>query len=694
MFRVNSSCSRFYFSARVVVIGSILLIGANAQGGGSSRAVHPGDAYAYQIGQLSGISAEKKDSRYVFSGRNGFRIMLKPETGDAWDMQAVSVFGLMFSNTGESELVIDVMLRNDGATGWSNSSLGRTIVKPGETMPLGVSLCRSGDYAGTDPAYLRMSGKPDGTFRHWHTIDPKRVKQVLITCASKGEHCFELGAMGALQTMKPERMGVFPFIDAFGQYMLKDWAGKVTAEADLKLLSKKENNLHTQLGESKGFSIYGGWMDGPKLEATGFFRTEQYKDRWWFVDPEGYLFWSHGVTCVGVEFAGQTPTERNPAVFAGLPAKEDPDFGRFHTELDVEDNYKLREDVPHYDFTRANLYKKYGESWEADYPAQELRRMKSCRLNTIGAWSDNEVVAARGVPYTVMLHYEYAFAAEKLPDPFDLKTREGLRKAIQAYPVDFRDDPWCLGAFVNNELHWKNDSATLVKAILESEFENSAVRRFFRDTLKKKYGRIDALNKAWKTTFTAWDDLLRKVADDRLKSMDAADCAELTTRMADAFYRMVKEELHAHAPNVLYLGSRCNSGSPEVMRAMADHVDVISYNLYSFQPHLGFAGETERPVLISEFHYANVGGNNLGSGLRSAQDAVQQGRLYRSFVLEAVNHPQIIGTHWFQWRDQNAAGRYDGENYHVGFFDVVDGPNVELIRAAAEVGNQLYDFIK
>ena len=57
-------------------------------------------------------------------------------------------------------------------------------------------------------------------------------------------------------------------------------------------------------------------------------------------------------------------------------------------------------------------------------------------------------------------------------------------------------------------------------------------------------------------------------------------------------------------------------------------------------------------------------------------------------------NPQIIGAHWFPWRDQNAGGLYDGENYDIGFFDVADIPNEDLIRTAEEYGRNLYNSIK
>jgi len=54
----------------------------------------------------------------------------------------------------------------------------------------------------------------------------------------------------------------------------------------------------------------------------------------------------------------------------------------------------------------------------------------------------------------------------------------------------------------------------------------------------------------------------------------------------------------------------------------------------------------------------------------------------------------IVGAHWFQWHDQSVIGRWDGENYDIGFFDAVDKPNYSLIRAAESFGRTLYTDIK
>ena len=51
--------------------------------------------------------------------------------------------------------------------------------------------------------------------------------------------------------------------------------------------------------------------------------------------------------------------------------------------------------------------------------------------------------------------------------------------------------------------------------------------------------------------------------------------------------------------------------------------------------------------------------------------------------------PCCVGAHWFQHVDQPVLGRFDGENYNIGFVDVTDRPYPELTAAAREVNPRL-----
>ena len=56
----------------------------------------------------------------------------------------------------------------------------------------------------------------------------------------------------------------------------------------------------------------------------------------------------------------------------------------------------------------------------------------------------------------------------------------------------------------------------------------------------------------------------------------------------------------------------------------------------------------------------------------------------------AAAHPAVIGTHWFQWIDQPATGRSDGENYNIGLVDVTDRPYREMVEALRETHRRLF----
>jgi hypothetical protein len=78
-----------------------------------------------------------------------------------------------------------------------------------------------------------------------------------------------------------------PVVDQFGQWIPAAWPGKVTNLAQLEQQWAAEDTS-LQAGDF-GYCKYGGYLN-TKARATGFFRVEQIDGRWWFVDPDGHLF--------------------------------------------------------------------------------------------------------------------------------------------------------------------------------------------------------------------------------------------------------------------------------------------------------------------------------------------------------------------------------------------------------------------
>ena len=61
-------------------------------------------------------------------------------------------------------------------------------------------------------------------------------------------------------------------------------------------------------------------------------------------------------------------------------------------------------------------------------------------------------------------------------------------------------------------------------------------------------------------------------------------------------------------------------------------------------------------------------------------------------ALPAIASLAFVGAHWFQTFDESTTGRFDGENYQIGFLDICDTPYWETIAAAREVGYKLYSI--
>lgn len=86
-----------------------------------------------------------------------------------------------------------------------------------------------------------------------------------------------------------------PRVDRFGQSAEADFAGKVMDEAELRADAAVEAQTLPQVRQDPRLDAHGGVIS-PQLglKATGFFRVERIRGRWWFVTPEGNPFFLIG----------------------------------------------------------------------------------------------------------------------------------------------------------------------------------------------------------------------------------------------------------------------------------------------------------------------------------------------------------------------------------------------------------------
>ena len=618
-------------------------------------------------------------------------ITLVPPEGKC-DLSAYRYLAMEARNVGTKSVWLGCRVDNPGADGQKKCAQQGTEVAPGESETLKVDLVATRFRLSKALNLIGMRGAPG----HGE-LDATNVVGLVIFLANPSEdHAFVIDRIRVGGTVELLDADTFlPFIDTFGQFIHRDWPGKTKSVGDLRSRIESEARDLAEHPGPPDRGRYGGWLKGPELEATGFFRVDKHAGKWWLVDPDGLLFWSHGVDCVNP--CNNTPVSDRESYFADLPAENSP-LSQFYGRGNWAPHgyYKDHSPYRHYDFCRANLYRKYGEEWLEPYIDICHRRLKSWGMNTIANWSDGRISAKRCTPYVGTIHYNAPRIEgsegywSKFYDVFDPGFREALRKRMAGEVGKRAGDPWCIGFFVDNELSWGSDTS-LASAALASPADQPAKKQLVAD-LRKTYGTIDALNQAWGSAHASWDALLeaRSTPDE---DRAAEDLRRFYRRIAEAYFRTVRDAVKEVAPNQLYLGCRFAWVNDIAAGVATAYCDVVSYNRYTYSVEdLALPDGIDRPTIIGEFHFGALDRGMFHTGLRKAKDQAHRAELYEEYVRGALRNPQIVGTHWFQFHSQATTGRGDGENYQIGLLDICDTPYPETIDALRRVGYGMYRY--
>ena len=569
----------------------------------------------------------------------------------------------------------------------------------GKSGVLKVALKRAGD-GKLDGKLFGMRGYPV-TPGGPGTVDATNITQVLLFVNKPGaSHAYEVEEIRATGSYTPPTASVtdadplLPVHRYLRPIQTPRLAGQGSFAGGTRRTSRRrsEGIRAAQPGPSD-WDQYGGWKGGPQLMASGFFRVEKHRGKWWLVDPDGHLFWSHGINCVRMLDA--TPIDERAGVVRGFSRARPVSCSEFLSSGYVLKGHYAGRSPKTFSFAGANLRRKYGSEWRREYSDVIHRRLRSWGLNTIANWSDESTRLLRRTPYTDSVSSHGAKNIEgsdgywgKFPDVFDPSFEAGVRRGMADRKGRSAGDPWCLGYFSDNEMSW-GDDASLALGALKSPPEQAAKKVFIGD-LKSKYGDIAKLNAAWGTAHESWDALRQsREAPDKKKAQ--ADLTAFYTKAAEQYFRTVRDAIKAVAPNQLYLGCRFAWVNERAAMAAGKYCDVVSYNRYERSvAEFKYPG-ADKPLIIGEFHFGALDRGMFHTGLVPVANQADRAQAYRDYVLGAVRHPQFVGTHWFQWMDEPTTGRvYDEENYQIGFVDIADTPYRETIEASRDVGRKLY----
>ena len=595
----------------------------------------------------------------------------------AWDFSPYVYLICEIQNLSDHELFVECHLDGDY---WST---GAGYVPPKGSRNIETLILRKKYSNQQMKLFPKMNGLPGGATKLWCSYSPESIHGFSLDFPRIQSGDQVVIKSIALATPYKEYVGkeyeeLLPFVDEFGQYVHADYPGKIHSVDEILKADEMEERELAQYPGNEDWDEYGGWAKGPQLAATEHFRVEKYRGKWWMVNPLGHLFWSHGITCVGG--GDETNIKGREGFYRPLELTASSDSSLF---------FSIRNGRKELSYWKLNMYRKWGKDYKCKMIDKTIRRLKSWNVNTIANWSNEEVIRTRKVPYTAVIHTQYGHFIQ---DPFSSNFRRSLVQSIVRSSA--ANDEWCIGFFVDNELNWGNNTY-LATLALQGRYPDAKLK--LKDCLLEKYKSLERLNSVWGSRFSTWEDWWQS---DSVYVGATNDLVDFTNYMAETYFCTVKEVLREYAPHKLYLGCRFNYGDfagnavqQWIVDVAARFCDVVSFNRYAYSAYsLHPSKECDFPMVIGEFHFGGMDRGLLHGGLRYGGNQENRADLYKHYVQDAIRNPYLVGTHWFQYNDQAVTGRGDGENYQIGFINVYDAPNKELIHAARLVGETMYEL--
>lgn len=440
----------------------------------------------------------------------------------------------------------------------------------------------------------------------------------------------------------------------------------VTAFTVTKLFSEHKVEVARPKLMLDRYNLFGGYRRLCVFEKRGFFYVAEREGRWWLVDPLGCVFVSKGVNHVDPH------GDWSPAL------------GYSPYERAVRDRYG---------------------SFEA-WVEETVVRLRSWGFNTIGSWSYQGLFDQ--MPYTVILDVMASFGFDwvsgRVPDIFSPEFEAHAERVAAEKCSPRARDPLLLGYFFDNELRWGPDwrsSKHLLDDFVKLPAESPGKREAARALLDAFGGDLAKLGSALGVQLLSLDDLLAYSGDLPLGGEFDKARSLFLRRFAERYFSVAAAAVRRHDPNHLILGVRFAGVPPrEVLEAIAGYADAVTVNFYTWRPHdppvealRSVHQATGKPVMVTEFSYKAMDSglpNTKGAG-EPVQTQRERAYLAARYVLAVIELPFVVGYHWFQYMDQPAQGRFDGENSNFGLVKIDDEPWELLTRVFAFVNSQVED---
>ena len=380
---------------------------------------------------------------------------------------------------------------------------------------------------------------------------------------------------------------------------------------------------------------YGSRIDKTRYTATGHFYTKKIGDRWFFVDPEGYLHHHHGVTSIR---KGSSSRNRNAwnskygndAKWISSIQQEMADLGIHGSGAFCSETY---------------------QTIQAHNQANPDHPLILCPSFGFLTAFRREVGASPG-----------GVTANNPGLAFYPGWKDFCKRYIQEVLAPYKDDPNTIGFFSDNEIGFtdNNDDVYLAKRFLQIPDPENPARKAVEEWMQEE-------------GISSPDEIY------------FADNGRFAGRIAEAYYKGIREALDELGIKTLYFGSRLHGnpkGVESIIKAAGKYCDVISINLYGYWDITNkyIPGEncrvydwhqwTDTPFFISEFYTRALESdlaNTSGGGflVRTFKDRAY---VYQHITLGLLESLHCVGWTWFKYQDDDGTDN-NGKPANKGLYD-------------------------
>lgn len=387
-----------------------------------------------------------------------------------------------------------------------------------------------------------------------------------------------------------------------------------------------------------------------RIQPTGFFHVKKIGNRWWGVDPEGFLHFNIGVNSIN------------------------------------QGTSKISKKI---------LTSKYGDDYS--WIVETIYELKKFGFNCAGSWSNDDLIREFNKNSDEPFSYTKNWSFLREYSKNKRTNSHNFSKILNDNPILYVLEP---GFEVSCENFGSEISLTREDPNLFGHFSDNEIP-FLRSTLDVSLG-LPRDNYAYIFAMSYLDSIQVKI--ENITNFERDNFVEV---LAEKYYSIVSTVIKKYDPNHIYLGSRLyarEKDSKSFIQMISKYVDVISINYYgAWTPDINTMNRWEiwsgKPFLISEFYAKGEDSkmDNLAGAGFIVKTQKERGLFYQNFTLGLLESKNCIGFHHFKYLDNDSRDKtidVSRRSINTGLYTIEYEPWQDALDEIKVLNNNVYKIIE